>query len=93
MEPVKLPIEDVLDLHHFQPKEVPSLLEDYLEECYKAGFETVRIIHGKGGGILKKIVGKALKRNELAVSFKDASMDSGGWGATVVELKRRENRE
>ncbi len=89
MKPVKIPIEDVLDLHCFHPREVPSLLEDYLEECFKAEIETVRIIHGKGGGILKKIVRKELEKNELAVSFKDASMESGGWGATVVELKRK----
>jgi DNA-nicking Smr family endonuclease len=54
LEPVRLPIEDVLDLHTFSPRDVPELLEDYFDECLKAGILSVRLIHGKGSGILKK---------------------------------------
>ena len=46
--PVKVPIEPWIDLHTFSPKEIPEVLESYLEECQKAGFQEVRIIHGKG---------------------------------------------
>ena len=87
MEPVNLPIEDVLDLHTFQPREVPELLEDYFSECIKAGIYAVRIIHGKGKGIQKKRVRALLRRSPMVLSFQDAPPEAGGWGATVVELK------
>ena len=87
MEPVNLPIEDVLDLHTFQPRELPELLEDYFSECIKAGIYSVRIIHGKGKGIQKKRVHALLRRNPMVRSFQDAPPEAGGWGATVVELK------
>lgn len=89
MEPIRLPISDVLDLHTFQPKEVPDLLTDYFSECIDAGIHTVRVIHGKGKGILKHRVHSILKKNSLVQSFKDASSERGGWGATIVELKRK----
>jgi DNA-nicking Smr family endonuclease len=88
MEPVKFPITDVLDLHTFRPKDVHNLLDDYLSECIENGIYSVRIIHGKGHGILKERVHKILKRHSLVESFKDAPPEAGSWGATIVELKR-----
>lgn len=88
-EPVNLPIEDVLDLHTFLPREVPDLLDDYFAECVKAGIFAVRVIHGKGSGTLRKKVQGLLKRHPQVAGFKDAPADAGGWGATLVELKRR----
>jgi dsDNA-specific endonuclease/ATPase MutS2 len=87
MEPIKLPIEDVLDLHTFLPRDIPDLLEDYLSECIRAGIYSVRIIHGKGKGIQKKRVQELLSRDPSVQSFQDAPADAGGWGATVVKLK------
>jgi DNA-nicking Smr family endonuclease len=87
-EPVKLPIEDVLDLHTFIPREVPDLLQDYFEECLRAGIYSVRLVHGKGRGVLKKTVQRVLMRHPLVATFKDAPPDAGGWGATLVELKK-----
>jgi DNA-nicking Smr family endonuclease len=77
-----------LDLHTFHPKDIPNLLEDYFSECMNAGIFSVRIIHGKGKGIQKRRVQKILKENSVVVSFKDAPAEAGGWGATLVELKR-----
>ena len=91
MEPVKIPIEDYLDLHTFQPRDIPDLLEDYLTECLKAGLYSVRIIHGKGKGVQKRRVQGLLQNNPLVSSFKDAPPEAGGWGATLVELKREFN--
>lgn len=88
MEPIKIPIEDSLDLHTFLPQDIPDLLEDYLAECLKAGFYSVRIIHGKGKGVQKRRVQGLLRNNPLVSSFKDAPPEAGGWGATLVELKR-----
>ena len=89
MEPVRLPIEDVLDLHTFHPRDISNLLEDYFCECIKAEMYSVRIIHGKGKGVQKKRVRKLLNNSPLVESFSDAPPDAGGWGATVVELKKK----
>ena len=86
MKPVRIPIEDVLDLHTFKPKDVPSLLEEYLAACLEEEIYSVRIVHGKGKGMLKKRVQQLLAKNPMVVSFKDAPPGAGGWGATLVEL-------
>jgi DNA-nicking Smr family endonuclease len=88
MKVVKLAIEDVLDLHTFQPKDIPDLLEDYFAECIKAGIHSVRIIHGKGKGIQKRRVQGLLEKNSMVAAFKEAPPEAGGWGATLVELNR-----
>lgn len=86
-EPVRLPIEDVLDLHAFAPKEVPSVVEEYLEQCRQAGMSEVRLIHGKGTGAQRTIVRRLLENHPDVVSLVDAPPQTGGWGVTVVRLK------
>lgn len=93
MEPVKVPIEDCLDLHTFLPRDIPDLMEDYLAECLKAGLYSVRIIHGKGKGVQKRRVQGLLQKNPLVSSYKDAPPEAGGWGATLVELNRNFSKE
>ena len=88
MKPVKLPIEDILDLHTFNPKELPDLLSDYFAACIDAKIYSVRIVHGKGQGILRERVRRILKNHGLVESFRNAPSDAGGWGATLVDLKR-----
>ena len=87
MEPVHLPIDGTLDLHTFKPGEVPELLEDYFDECTQAGIYTVRIIHGKGTGTLRRIVHSVLEKHPAVESFRLAGHGSGSWGATLVNLK------
>jgi DNA-nicking Smr family endonuclease len=89
LDVVHIPIEDWIDLHTFSPKEIPSLLEEYLLECQKKGFKEIRIIHGKGKGVQMSIVHSFLKKNPLVESFKLAPPEAGSWGATVVSLKPR----
>jgi DNA-nicking Smr family endonuclease len=84
---VSIPIEDWIDLHTFSPKEIPSLLEDYLLECQKREFRKVRIIHGKGRGVQMNIVHSFLKKSPLVESFKPAPPDAGSWGATIAYLR------
>ena len=93
MEPIRIPIEDVLDLHTFNPKEIAYLLDDYLKECVHHNIFTLRIIHGKGSGILKQKTRSVLKRHDLVESFHDAPAESGGWGATIVTLKKMTNAD
>ena len=90
MKPVKVPIEDVLDLHIFKAKEIPDLLEDYFAACIHEEIYSVRIIHGKGRGILRDRVRKLLEKNPLVASFGNAPIEAGGWGATLVELKQKQ---
>ena len=88
---VRIPIEDWIDLHTFLPRDIPSLLEDYLEECQKKGYREVRIIHGKGKGVQRNIVHSFLRKSPLVESFRTASPDAGSWGATLVTLKKPES--
>ena len=87
LDVVHMPIEEWIDLHTFSPKEISSLLEEYLLECQKRGFREVRIIHGKGKGVQLRIVHSLLKRSPLVESFKPAPLEAGGWGATIAYLR------
>lgn len=84
---VEVPIDGVLDLHLFQPQEVRSLIDDYLKLCLERGIYDIRIIHGKGKGVLRDITHSVLRNNPLVFDF---GIDSGssGWGATLVRLKK-----
>jgi DNA-nicking Smr family endonuclease len=87
-EPVVLPIEDFIDLHPFSPKDIPSVVEEYLEQCRHSGIYEVRIIHGRGKGIQRRIVRSILEKHPLVASFQDAPPEAGGWGSTTVVLKK-----
>jgi len=88
MEPIEIPVNGELDLHTFQPGEVKDLLDEYIRVCMEKKIYSLRIIHGKGQGILKQKVRSVLKKNPHVASFSDAPIEAGGWGATVVELLR-----
>lgn len=85
-EPVVLPIEDVLDLHPFRPGETASVVEEYLREASARGLCRVRLIHGRGTGVQRRIVRAVLGRSPLVASYADADPSGGGWGATVAVL-------
>jgi DNA-nicking Smr family endonuclease len=87
VEPVVLPIEDVLDLHPFAPREIRSVVEEYLLQCVDAGFPAVRLIHGKGKGVQRDSIRSLLARLPFVHSFQDAPPEAGGWGATLVLLR------
>ncbi len=83
---IVLSLQDVLDLHSFPPHEVADLVREYLDTAYAAGFRHVRIIHGKGKGVQREIVRKILAADPRVDSFGDPPAESGGWGATWVEM-------
>ncbi len=83
---VYLEITDQLDLHHFSPKEIKTLVQDYLEAAATRGFAMVRIIHGKGIGNLRRTVHALLDKSPLVDSYRLADETGGSWGATIVRL-------
>jgi DNA-nicking Smr family endonuclease len=81
----RIPIESEIDLHAFQPKDIPSVVEEYVTAAYEAGLREVRLIHGRGRGIQRGIVQQTLERHPLVESFYDAP--DTHLGATVAVLK------
>jgi dsDNA-specific endonuclease/ATPase MutS2 len=88
-EIVNLPIDGVLDLHTFAPQEVKDLVPTYLNECLELGITEVQIIHGKGKGVLRKIVHSILDRYPNVISYNDGN----SWGSTVVTLRKTVSKE
>jgi len=84
--PVRVPIEDFIDLHAYPPAEAASVVEEYLTAAADAGYREVRVIHGKGKGVRKAIVRGVLSRHPRVAGFADAPAEAGGWGATRVAL-------
>jgi dsDNA-specific endonuclease/ATPase MutS2 len=81
-EPVELPIEDSIDLHTFQPREIPDLVEEYLYQAIMKGYREVRIIHGRGIGVQREIVHSILKKHPKVIAFCNAA----DHGSTTVTL-------
>lgn len=87
-DPIHIPITDVFDLHSVPPRDVAAVVEEYLLEARARGFRALRIIHGRGVGVQREIVRSILARMPFVASFGDAPGEAGGWGATVVTLRR-----
>lgn len=86
-EPLEMPIDGVLDLHTFRPQDVKDLVPEYLAACRAKGILEVRVIHGKGIGVLCRTVHAILGRMPMVASFALATEPFGGQGATIVRLK------
>ena len=89
---VVVEINGELDLHTFSPKDIKYLIPDYLEECQKKKIFEIRIIHGKGTGVLRKSVHAIINRLKMVKSYRLADETRGSWGATIVTL-HQESRE
>jgi DNA-nicking Smr family endonuclease len=89
-DPVTIaPIGAELDLHTFLPRDCADVVEEYVRAAAEAGLTTVRVIHGKGVGTLRRIVHSVLEQHPDVASFALGDLPSGSWGATIVELRRR----
>ena len=85
-EVIHIPVDGILDLHTFSPKDASSVVGEYIQACLDKGIYEVRIIHGKGKGVLRRIVHSLLEKHPEVLSYK---IDSGpsSWGATIAQLK------
>ena len=88
-ETVSIPLTGELDLHPFAPRDIPSVVEEYVRACSEKGVSHLRLAHGRGRGVQRAVVRRVLASLPMVESFADAPAGAGGWGATVVELHRR----
>ena len=85
-EAVPIPIEDAIDLHAFSPRDIVSVVEEYLHAAQEAGFDVVRMIHGRGKGVQRAAVQRLLREHAAVDSYWDAT--ESHLGATIVRLRR-----
>jgi DNA-nicking Smr family endonuclease len=84
----QLPIEDALDLHTFHPRDIPSVVNEYITAAFEAGLHEVRLIHGRGRGVQRGIVQQVLDRHPRVQEFYDAP--DAHLGATIAVLASSE---
>lgn len=89
-EPTQFPVDGTLDLHTFAPQDIKSLIPEYIDACLQRGIIRLRIVHGKGTGTLRRIVHAALDQHPAVAAYRHESGSGGSWGATVVDLIRKE---
>ena len=85
--PEKTDVPEELMLIGKTTDEGRDLVEKYLDDAFLAGRRSVRLVHGKGTGVLRKAVHELLAVHPLVESFRPGNPNEGGGGATVVELK------
>jgi DNA mismatch repair protein MutS2 len=75
-----------LDLHALTEEEALPALDRYLNTAFMAGYSEVRIVHGKGSGILRQAVNRELRKHPLVKSFRIGGHREGQTGVTIVRL-------
>jgi len=83
-DPIELPIEREIDLHAFAPRDIPSVVSEYIDAAAAAGFDRVRVVHGRGRGVQRGIVQSALERHPCVIEFWDDTHSH--LGATIARL-------
>jgi DNA-nicking Smr family endonuclease len=84
-EPLRIPIEDAIDLHAFAPRDILSVVDEYLHAAREAGFTEVRLIHGRGKGVQRAAVQRLLRDHPLVAGYSDAA--ESHLGATLVRIR------
>lgn len=89
--PVHIEVNGVLDLHFFKPKDLSTLIDEYIRVCLEKEIYSVRFIHGKGIGNIRRSVHSLLDRNPYVSGYQIADESGGGWGATIANLSPAPN--
>ena len=84
--PIRIPVTDIFDLHTVPPRDVKAVVEEYLSEAHRLGLKALRIIHGRGIGVQRETVRAVLSRTPFVADYRDAPMEAGGRGATIITL-------
>ncbi len=87
VDPIEYPIDGTLDLHMFTPEDTKEVVEEYIRECLARKIYALRIVHGKGIGVKRRIVHSLLENHPRVIRFRHEEGSGGSWGATVVDLK------
>ena len=86
MRPVRIPIEPEIDLHAFSPRDIPSIVDEYVRAAAAAGIVEVRLVHGRGRGVQRGVVQAVLDRHPLVAEFWDDT--AAHLGATIARLRQ-----
>jgi DNA-nicking Smr family endonuclease len=91
MDPHEIPIEDSIDLHTFHPRDIPSVVDEYIRAAHERGLKEVRLIHGRGKGVQRGIVQSVLEKHPLVEEFWDAA--ESHLGATIAAIVSTPNAQ
>lgn len=83
--PHEVPIDGVLDLHTFSPRDVASVVEEFIQAAVEAGLSEIRLIHGRGIGVQRRTVHSVLAKHPSVARYWDAT--ESHLGATVAQLR------
>lgn len=92
-DPIEMPINGIIDLHTFRPQEAHAAVEAYIEACSEKGISELRIIHGKGKGVMRDQIHQLLSRHPDVISFTGAPQGAGSWGATLARIRQAPRTE
>lgn len=92
-QPVPIEVNGVLDLHYFNPEDLSTLIDEYIRVCIEKKIFSVRFIHGKGIGNIRRSVHSLLDRNPYVTGYQLADESGGGWGATIANLTAEKNSQ
>jgi len=84
---IDYPVDGTLDLHQFRAEETKEVVEEYIKVCIEKNIYSIRIVHGKGKGVKRRIVESVLSKHPHVARHRHEGGSGGSWGATVVDLK------
>jgi DNA-nicking Smr family endonuclease len=88
-EHIVLPITGTIDLHSFAPRDIPAVVQEYVDACRERGILSIHLIHGRGKGVQRAVVRRVIAARDDVVAVEDAPPALGGWGGTLVRLRAR----